>query len=180
MAAATMLILLANNTNAELELRKQNAMESLREISKTLTEPPKSPSEPPAHKYTLRGVCTEPHVTYVLSNSKMISPGHLMDMDTDAENSNDYQWWRISFSAEDGKTRQAEKRKVQGNTAATQDGEVVGYTVRKVQETEVLQAAREESSSVLLVYASESAVNAQVDPAPSQLQVGDAIFLRSF
>ncbi|CAI7617320.1 unnamed protein product [Penicillium discolor] len=154
----------------ELELRKQNAMESLREISKTLTEPPKSPSEPPAHKYTLRGVCTEPHVTYVLSNSKMISPGHLMDMDSDTENSNDCQWWRISFSAEDGKTRQAEKRKVQGNTAATQDGEVVGYTVRKVQETEVLQAAREESSSVLLVYASESAVNAQVDPAPSQLQ----------
>ncbi|KAJ5926829.1 hypothetical protein N7516_008602 [Penicillium verrucosum] len=154
----------------ELELRKQNAMESLREISKTLTEPPKSPSEPPAHKYTLRGVCTEPHVTYVLSNSNPISPGHLMDMDSDTENSNDYQWWRISFSAEDGKTRQAEKRKVQGNTTATQDGEVVGYTVRKVQETEVLQAAREESSSVLLVYASESAMNAQVDPAPSQLQ----------
>lgn len=94
-----------------------------------------------------------------------------MDMDSDTENSNDYRWWRISFSAEDGKARQAEKRKVQGNTAATQDGEVVGYTVRKVQETEVLQAAREESSSVLLVYASESAVNAQVDPAPSQLQV---------
>ncbi|KAF3027300.1 hypothetical protein E8E15_004729 [Penicillium rubens] len=154
----------------ELELRKQSAMKSLREISKTLTEPPKSPFEPPVYKYTLRGVCTEPHVTYVLSNPKTTAPGHLMDMDSETEKSNDYQWWRISFSAEDGKARQAEKQKTQGNTAATQDGEVVGYTVRKVQENEVLQAAREEWSSVLLVYASENAVNAQVDPAPSQLQ----------
>ncbi|KAJ5836633.1 hypothetical protein N7447_002659 [Penicillium robsamsonii] len=153
-----------------LELRKQSAMESLREISKTLTEPPKSPSDPPVHKYTLRGVCTEPHVTYVLSNPNTTAPGHLMDIDSDTEKSSDYQWWRISFSAEDGKARQAEKRKAQGNTTATQDGEVVGYTVRKVQEIEVLQAAREEWSSVLLVYASEAAVNAPVDPAPSQLQ----------
>ncbi|KXG49926.1 uncharacterized protein PGRI_058940 [Penicillium griseofulvum] len=154
----------------ELELRKESAVESLREISKTLTEPPKSPSEPPVYKYTLRGVCTEPHVTYVLSNPNTAAPGHLMDMDSDIEKSSDYQWWRISFSAEDGKTQRAEKRKAKGNTTASQDGEVVGYTIRKVQETEVLQAAREEWSSVLLVYASENAVNAQVDPAPSQLQ----------
>ncbi|KAJ5512530.1 hypothetical protein N7463_002082 [Penicillium fimorum] len=154
----------------DLEFRKQSAMESLREISKTLTEPPKSPSDPPVHKYTLRGVCTEPHVTYVLSNPNTTAPGHLMDIDSDTEKSCDYQWWRISFSAEDGKARQAEKRKAQGKTTTTQDGEVVGYTVRKVQEIEVLQAASEEWSSVLLVYASENAVNAQVDPAPSQLQ----------
>lgn len=171
-----MLIFLANNPSAELELRKQGAMDSLREISKTLTEPPRSPSEPPVYKYTLRGVCTEPHVTYVLSNPKTTAPGHLMDVDSDTENSNDYQWLRISFSAEDGKTRQAEKRKAQGNTAATQDGEVVGYTIRKVQEVEVLKAAREEWNSVLLVYASENAVNAQVDPAPSQLQVKRSLF----
>ncbi|EKV12597.1 UBA-like [Penicillium digitatum] len=173
MRVAEELRAIATNIEAklkELELRKQSAMESLREISKTLTESPKSPSEPPGHKYTLRGVCTEPHVTYVLSNSRTISPAHLMDMDSDTENSNDYQWWRISFSVEDGKTRQAEKRKAQGNTTPTQDGEVVGYTTRKVQEIEVLQAAREEWSSVLLVYASENAVNAQIEPAPSQLQ----------
>lgn len=165
--------------STELEIRKQSAMESLREISKTLIEPPKSPSEPPFHKYTLRGVCTEPHVTYVLSSPRTTTPGHLMDMDSETENNNDYQWWRISFSGEDGKTRQAEKRKAQGNTAATQDSEVVGYTVRKVQEIEVLQAAREEWSSVLLVYASENAVNSKVDPAPSQLQVRCTSVIRS-
>ncbi|KAI2733648.1 hypothetical protein CBS147332_663 [Penicillium roqueforti] len=173
MRVAEELRAIATNIEAklkELEIRKQSAMESLREISKTLIEPPKSPSEPPFHKYTLRGVCTEPHVTYVLSSPRTTTPGHLMDMDSETENTNDYQWWRISFSGEDGKTRQAEKRKAQGNTAATQDSEVVGYTVRKVQEIEVLQAAREEWSSVLLVYASENAVNSKVDPAPSQLQ----------
>ena len=92
-------------------------------------------------------------------------------MDMDSEPRDDYQWWRISYSAEDGKTRQAEKRQPQGTTAATQGGDVVGYTIRKVSEIEVLQAAREEWGSVLLVYASENAMNARVDPAPPQLQV---------
>ncbi|KAJ5146059.1 uncharacterized protein N7515_000623 [Penicillium bovifimosum] len=153
----------------DLEVRKQSALESLHEISKTLTEPPKSPSEPPVYRYTLRGVCTEPHVTYVLSNPKATGLTDLMDMDTDTETSRGYEWWRISFSQEDGKFRQAEKRKAQSDPK-TSDADVVGYTVRKVQEAEVLQAAREEGSSILLVYASENATNAPVDPAPAQLQ----------
>jgi hypothetical protein len=165
------LVSLTNHLSTDLEARKQSALESLREISKTLTEPPKSPSEPPVYKYTLRGVCTEPHVTYVLSNPKATGPTHLMDMDTDTETSGGYEWWRISFSKEDGKIRQGEKRKAQSNPETSDDGDVIGYTVRKVQEAEVLQAAREEGSSILLIYASENAMNAQVDPAPSQLQV---------
>ncbi|KAJ5562668.1 hypothetical protein N7461_001429 [Penicillium sp. DV-2018c] len=153
-----------------LEARKQKALESLHELSKTLTEPPKSPSEPPVYKYTLRGVCTEPHVTYVLSNPKTTAPVHLMDMDTGTETTGDYQWWRISFSQEDGKLRQAEKRKLRSDPKTSENGDVVGYTIRKVEEAEVPQAAREEGSSILLVYASENAMNAQVDHAPSQLQ----------
>lgn len=94
-----------------------------------------------------------------------------MDVDSDTEPSDGYEWWRISFSTEDGKIRQAEKRKTQRNSTSLESGDVVGYTVRKSQEVEVLQAAREEGSSALLVYASENAMNAQVDPAPSQLQV---------
>jgi predicted dinucleotide-binding enzyme len=98
-------------------------------------------------------------------------------MEMDSEPRDDYQWWRISFSAEDGKTRQAEKKQPHGNTGATQSGEVVGYAIRKVSEIEVLRAAREEWGSVLLVYASENAMNAQVDPAPPQLQVRPKPFL---
>ncbi|OQD78806.1 hypothetical protein PENANT_c079G11071 [Penicillium antarcticum] len=149
----------------ELEISKEKAVASLREIAKTLTEPSESPSEPPSYKYTLRGVCTEPHVTYVLSNAKAGSPD-LMDMEEESGE----QWWRISYSTEDGKTGQAEKRKAKGDNTAPQNGDVVGYSVSKVQENEVLQAARDEWRSVLLVYASENAMKAPVDPAPSQLQ----------
>ncbi|KAJ5322709.1 hypothetical protein N7452_010998 [Penicillium brevicompactum] len=157
----------ANDPQIELEERKQSTLESLREISKTLTEPSESPSEPPIYKYTLRGVCTQPHVTYVLSDPQTTA-GDLMEMDSDPHDN--YQWWRISYSAEDGKARQAEKKQKQNETGTGASGDTIGYTIRKVSETEVLRAAREEWSSVLLVYASGNAMDAQVNPAPPQLQ----------
>lgn len=166
---AALILRQANNVEIELEERKQNTLASLREISKTLTEPSESPSEPPIYKYTLRGVCTQPHVTYVLSDPQATA-GDLMDMDSEPHDN--YQWWRISYSAEDGKVRQAEKGQSQDHSAAAPSGDAIGYTIRKVSETDVLQAAREEWSSVLLVYASGNAMDAQVDPAPPQLQVG--------
>lgn len=141
----------------------------MRSYSKTLTEPSESPHEPPKHKYTLRGVCTEPHVTYVLKSDKTSGSDDLMELDNGSQGSE--QWWRISYSAEDGKARQAEKRAAQGNQSASQHGDVVGYTAQKVREIEVLRAAREEWRTVLLVYASEQAMDTKVEPAPMQLQV---------
>lgn len=136
---------------------------------KTLTEPSDSPNEPPTHKYTLRGVCTEPHVTYVLKSDRPKESGDSMEVDGASQGQD--QWWRISYSAEDGKTRQTEKRNARGDKSASQHGDVIGYTARKVREIEVLRAAREEWRTVLLVYASENAMGAKVDPAPPQLQV---------
>lgn len=92
----------------------------------------------------------------------------------DMEDESGDQWWRISYSTEDGKTRQAEKRKAQGDNTTTQNGDAVGYSATKVREDEVLQAARDEWRSVLLVYASENAMKAPVDPAPAQLRVSCA------
>lgn len=144
-------------------------METLRSYSKMLTEAPEAPGEPPLRKYTLRGVCTEPHVTYVLKRAEANGSSDLMDID--GHQSTGDQWWRISYSTEDGKTRQAEKREAQGDSVAAQNGDVIGYTARKVREIEVLRAAREEWRSVLLVYASDAAVNAPVEAAPTQLRV---------
>ncbi|PLB35793.1 uncharacterized protein BDW47DRAFT_133284 [Aspergillus candidus] len=141
----------------ELESRKQSALEALRGYTKTLTEPTSSSSEPPHHKYTLRGVCTEPHITYVLRPRT----------DTD-DPTHEWQWWRISFSTEDAKARQAEMG--QGCHGASRSADVIGYTARKVREIEVLRAAREESKNVLLVYANSNAVNFKGGPAPPQLQ----------
>jgi hypothetical protein len=146
-------------TPAELEERKQQALESLRGSSKFLTEPSGTPGEPPVHKYTLRGVCTEPHVTYVLRR-RIPEP--------ETAPSDDYDWWRISFSVDDAKTRQAETG---GTSSAPKDADVIGYTAHKVREVEVLRAAREESKNVLLVYANSNAMNFKEEPVPPTLQV---------
>ncbi|GES65805.1 ubiquitin interaction motif protein [Aspergillus terreus] len=144
----------------ELERRKQDATEALRNYSKALTEPSKSLDEPPHNKYTLRGVCTEPHVTYVLRPTAATQPG--------AESSEcEWQWWRISFSTEDAKARHAESDDPE--RPAPKNADVIGYTARQVREIEVLRAAREESKSVLLVYANNNALKVPVEPAPPQL-----------
>ncbi|RAL02071.1 uncharacterized protein BO80DRAFT_38367 [Aspergillus ibericus CBS 121593] len=149
----------------ELEAKKQDALESLRGYSKILTEASSSSSsESPHHKYTLRGVCTEPHVTYVLRR-------RLPDGSTngfESTTTDEYQWWRISFSTDDAKNRQAEEN--QESNAALHNSDVIGYTARKVREVEVLRAAREESKNVLLVYANSNAVDFSGEPAPRQLQ----------
>ncbi|KAJ5573988.1 uncharacterized protein N7459_008415 [Penicillium hispanicum] len=150
-----------------LQSGRQRALETVRRFSKSLTEPSEPPSESPVYKYTLRGVCTEPHVTYILKRRNANDTADAIEVDGERS---DYQWWRISFSTEDGKARQAQKREKQGSKNASQDGDVVGYTARKVREIEVLKAAREEWRSVLLVYASDAAMNAQVEPTPPQLQ----------
>ncbi|KAJ5647399.1 hypothetical protein N7490_003771 [Penicillium lividum] len=149
-----------------LEIQKQKALETMHSYSRMLTEPSESPQESPSHKYTIRGVCTEPHITYVLKGYEAKEEGDVMDVD----GKDCPQWWRISFSAEDGKTRQAEKRQAQGDESTPHNGDVIGYTARKVSESEVLRAASEDWKSVLLVYASDAALNAPVDPAPLQLQ----------
>lgn len=136
-------------------------MESLRSYSKILTEHPASSDEPPYHKYTLRGVCTLPHVTYVHRPRE--------DYSGDGSQTEEWQWWRISFSTEDAKTRQAESNR--NSHAAPNNADVVGYTARKVREIEVLRAAREESKSVLLVYANANATNYKNDDLPPALQV---------
>ncbi|KAI9036483.1 uncharacterized protein KD926_001764 [Aspergillus affinis] len=145
----------------ELESRKEEALATLRSYSKILTEPSASPGEPPNHRYTLRGVCTEPHVTYVLRRQ---DTGASEESETDSE----WQWWRISFSIEDAKARRAESNA--GGNATSNNADVVGYTARKVREIEVLKAAREESKTVLLVYAQDSALNVQNEPPPPPLQ----------
>ncbi|KAI9374237.1 hypothetical protein BJX61DRAFT_325631 [Aspergillus egyptiacus] len=142
----------------ELEERKQQALKSLRSYSRFLTEPSASPGEPPVRKYTLRGVCTEPHVTYVLRRG------------VGSENDNsaaDYEWWRVSFSVDDAKSRQAETGRT---SSAPRDADVIGYTARRVREVEVLRAAREESTNVLLVYANSNAMNFKEEPLPHALQ----------
>lgn len=130
-----------------------------------MTEPAASADVPPHHKYTLRGVCTEPHVTYVLRPNQNLVPD---DADPDSSTP-EWQWWRVSFSTEDAKARHAKSGKP--DSTVPKDCDVIGYTARKVREIEVLRAAREESKTVLLIYANENALKVPEEPAPAQLLV---------
>ncbi|KAK2795274.1 hypothetical protein FQN52_006204 [Onygenales sp. PD_12] len=168
-----------------LEERKQRAIQTLRDTSKQFTNPSDDSAISPHRKYTLRGVCTQPHITYVLRRSSKKEP------ETAASTSptpDVWQWWRISFSVDDEKTRVAEAAETpavsssqKNSTAGAQtrkrdrvqiprNTDVAGYTAKPVREIEVLRAAKEEAPSVLLVYANENAVRFEEGLLPPQLQ----------
>lgn len=180
---------LRTNCVSELERRKQEAQETFRKHSKVLTEQTSS-TDPPYNKYTLRGVSTLPHVTYVL---KRRVPEEGTQDAHEANRPDEWQWWRISFSTDDAKARLAEETQTaavassQGGPTPDQqetkkkreiprNADVVGYTARKVREIEVLKAAREESSTVILVYANEHAVNFKESGLPLELQVCNVLY----
>ncbi|KAI9844129.1 MAG: hypothetical protein M1838_002311 [Thelocarpon superellum] len=113
-----------------LQERKEQARESLRELSALLTKPSPHPALNPQHRYTLRGVGTDPHITYVLYPASE-STG------TSGRAVQEYQWWRLSYSATDS----------------------TPVTKVKVDEDLVLQAATQEGRACLLVYASDKAMD---------------------
>ena len=167
-----------------LKEQQRQAMELCNTVSQQLIQP-SSAGEPPTNKYTLRGVSTKPHVTYVLRPAAQ----DLIDFDGETnlteKDGGAWQWWRISFSRDEarpakhppalGPPTQAEvqaaqasainasgpysdwKRKIQQST--DDSDAAAGFSLRKVREYEVLKAAREEHDEVLLVYANENAVN---------------------
>ena len=198
----------------KLDQQQQQILETVQEVSKQLTRPSSSFGEPPTNKYTLRGVSTKPHITYVLRPAVQ----DLIDLEGDVEledtSDSGWQWWRISWSHEyfeqgagqsllgptmglnralpkphqtgaPGPTIHLDraivpKTQQQAMPPETSVVNAVGpysewlgqrqkelesgpasaaYSVVKVTEADVLLAARDESDSVMLVYANENAMN---------------------
>ena len=75
-------------------MSKERARDKLRELSKLFTEPSDVPEENPHEKYTLQGVCAEPHTVYVRERNK---PGN--DSDLPDVGSEEWQWWKLSYEA---------------------------------------------------------------------------------
>lgn len=125
------------------EKSKEQAREKLREVSKVFTEPSDIPEENPRDKYTLRGVCAEPHTVYVQEWAKPGSSSDLLDVSTD-----EWKWWKLKYEV-----------------SATQP-----ISCTNVREIEVLQAARHESPSALLVYANDRAMAVDNQELPSPLK----------
>lgn len=135
-----------------------------------MTESAVSSDDPPHFKYTLRGFCTVPHITYVLRRDSPIQVEEdLIEMED--KKPEEWHWWRISFSTDDAKTQQAAKPESRRDkSSSTGNADVIGYTATKVREIEALRAARE-SRSLLLVYANNNAVDFPHNPAQPSLQV---------
>jgi len=83
-------------THEDLEHSREQALAKLRELSKLYTKPSENPEEPPYHKYTLRGVSTEPNTTYVLANP--MGAEDLMSTDE-----SEWQWWKLQYSRGDAR-----------------------------------------------------------------------------
>ncbi|EXJ79672.1 hypothetical protein A1O3_07952 [Capronia epimyces CBS 606.96] len=155
-----------------LEQKKTELNRKSRQIALNLTKPtPQNPNFP-YRKYTLQGVSTKPEITYLRLPNK-----DLLHLDDDQDNSGGsaYQWWRCSWLQDDSQTlypsvtimgpvtqAQAEAAKREQNASVENndgDGGSKPYSVSKISESEVLEAARREHSSVLLVYANENAMH---------------------
>lgn len=80
-----------------LNLEKEKAKDLLRRLSRLYTEASSDPTEPPNHKYTLRGVSTTKSTTYIRRKAEI----DLIDMglDNDGLSSNDDQWWKIEYAS---------------------------------------------------------------------------------
>ncbi|KAL8803592.1 MAG: hypothetical protein Q9182_003097 [Xanthomendoza sp. 2 TL-2023] len=128
----------------EMEESKQKAQAMLREVSKLLTLPCEIPEESPHDRYTLRGVCAEPHTVYVQERARVELEDNLIDLEPD-----NWQWWKLEY----------EKSRAQTQVSCT-----------KVREIEVLQAVRTESPSAILVYASDRAMAVEKRELPPQLR----------
>ncbi|KAL8848834.1 MAG: hypothetical protein Q9221_006130 [Calogaya cf. arnoldii] len=127
----------------ELEESKNTVQARLRELSKLLTEPSDIPEESPCNRYTLRGVCAEPHTVYVQERAEMKTVDDMLNGEAE-----DWQWWKLHYES----------------------NQTTSVSCTKVRQVEVLKAARDESSSAILVYASDKAMSVENKELPPELK----------
>ena len=142
---------------AALEDQKIKAREKLLEFSNLYTTPSNNPKEPPLYKYTLHGVCADPHVVYVLEKTMPDDEDDLIRIEAE-----DWQWWKLSYDRRLSKPVSRER----------------------VQEYEVLTAAKDQANTALLVYASDRATSFSPADLPPQLlnfvRLDNANFAKEF
>ncbi|CAO1603963.1 hypothetical protein XANCAGTX0491_007537 [Xanthoria calcicola] len=126
----------------ELEESKSQVQARLRDLSKLLTEPSDIPEESPRERYTLRGVCAEPHTVYVQERTELETADDMLN-----RNAEDWQWWKCHYES----------------------NQTTSITCTKVRQIEVLKAVRDESPSATLVYASDRAMAVENTELPPEL-----------
>ncbi|RMZ88949.1 hypothetical protein DV736_g3824, partial [Chaetothyriales sp. CBS 134916] len=122
----------------------------------------------PVHKYMLMGVSTKPWITYLRRRSTKL-----------AENDGSppkWQWWRTAWSCEAKPCPPTApvigplaREEAEAYQSREYDSLSPLHTVAKVSETEVMEAVQSEHHSVVLVYATEHAVEWKATTLPEAL-----------
>ena len=122
---------------------KASISDRLKEASNYYKEPSDIPNRPPTHKYTLRGVSSNPHTVYTLEKDRLEREDDML-----SSSAQDWQWWKNEYIASSS----------------------TPVKTIKVSEAEVLTSASTESNRALLVYASQLAVTYKAQELPPQLK----------
>ena len=150
-------------TISALNEQKEKARESLRELSKLYTKPSNDKTQPPLHRYTLRGVSTTKSTLYLCRQADPV----LIDMvlDDGQTGPNPDQWWRIHYATSGSNPVSVEVSK------APKTLRFVFNRKQKTTEEKVLEAVKDEGTNSLLVYASDAAMSRPSQSLPKSLQV---------
>ncbi|KAI9805216.1 MAG: hypothetical protein M1825_001052 [Sarcosagium campestre] len=126
----------------DLEDARTKELADLADISALLTRESDDAESTPIHPYILRGVITDPDITYTLRKLDA------EEMETEEVALKGHQWWKIAYSSSDPKL----------------------FTKTKISQQEVLEAARDEGRHALLVYARRESDVTQPEPLPPALE----------
>ncbi|KAH7059105.1 hypothetical protein B0J12DRAFT_652632 [Macrophomina phaseolina] len=143
-----------------LKMQEDEARRAYEELSNLLKEPSEGGKLNPKVKYELCGISTDPAVTYIKDRRNFLG-GDDLDEAVELENAEtartSSEWWRIHYDS----TGQISKS--------------------RIAEVDLLTAAAMENREVLLVYASEKALNEPFEDVPQQLAEfvsGDSMLFR--
>jgi hypothetical protein len=137
-------------TSIDLEIRRQEAYRDLLNLRQRFTSPEAStPEHPPLTKYSLRGLCADPLVFYLLVRG---------ENDTKAEAIKNEQWWRIEW--------------FNGNPELDSRP----FDVSMATLDHVLATAKSQGDNILLIYARENASSVD-DPLPGPLKVNTTPYI---
>ena len=161
-----------------LEKSKLELQAQMFKIARQLTQPSENPAEPPFKKYVLQGVSTKPDVVYI----RRRNPDLLGLDEEDSCEREEWQWWRITWSHDDAAqsvhppmigpmTRdQVDAAKIANDGWPKEEERSPPYLVIKVSELDVIESAKVEWNSVVLVYANQNAMSFQGGPLSQELQ----------
>lgn len=149
-----------------IKQRKSELNAQIKVIMSDLTDPNTS-TIPLREKFVLQGVSTKPNVTYVRKFNR-----DLIGMDDNEDEPHEaWQWWRTAWDEPPNQQSIPSDSHTNGFIDQSNDmDDSVPFSVSRVSVEEVLEAAKNEHRTAILIYANETAMTFAPSPLPSSLR----------